>query len=343
MFAAGEVVPIGCPIVPEDAEHEGPSVKPAPDARVLIVDPLHSNALEVLRERFEVQVHLSPPPEEFLHLVANADVLVMRSSIELDAEAIERAKRLKLVARAGIGFDNIDLVAAKKSGIQVFNVPSASTNAVAEFTLTLILAISRKVVLAHKCVRDGSWNKPAFLGRELRGSTLGLIGLGKIGSRVAELAVAFDMNVKAVVENPDDHRRAELSVKGVELTSLDALLAESHIVCLLVPSTTHTRDLIAAREFRLMRPEAVLINVARAAVIDEDDLYDALRNRSIAGAGLDFVSSSKLQARLHEFDNVVVTPHIGAMTVAAQKQIGQIVAESIDASLDGRPIKNRLC
>ena len=310
--------------------------------RVLIVDPIDEGAVEELRRSFDVVVHHQPDEDELERLARDADVLILRSGVRLTARVIEAATNLKVVARAGMGTDNIDLAAAERAGIVVFNVPGESAWAVAEFTFGLILAIARKIALADAQVRANEWKKAALMGTELRGKAIGVVGHGHVGSKVAELALTFGMRVLTCVEREVDGRREELAEKGIELVDFRRILEESDVVCLVVPLTERTRDLVTREELELMKPSAYLVNICRAAVVNEPDLHDALERRVIAGAALDVLGEERKPTRLASLDNVVLSPHIAAMTDTSQQRIGRIVIDSIRASLDGRPVANRL-
>jgi D-3-phosphoglycerate dehydrogenase / 2-oxoglutarate reductase len=314
-----------------------------PATKVLVVDPLHRDALERLESLFEVTVRLGPSESELRELIRNAEVLVMRSGIRLTAKVIGVARALRLVARAGVGVDNVDLAAAEGAGIRVFNVPAQSSTSVAEFTFALVLAVTRKIPLANYQVRRNEWRKPELVGDELRGRTIGIVGLGEIGSRVARLARGFQMRVLASVGRPSVRRRGQLAGEGVDLVGLDRLLRESDVVCVTAPLTDATRGLIATRELRLMGGDSYLVNVSRGGVVDEDALHTALSEGWLAGAALDVVVAEGEASPLAGLDNVVVTPHIAAMTDQAQRRIGEVVVSSILAGLSGRQIANRIC
>jgi D-3-phosphoglycerate dehydrogenase len=315
----------------------------SPAARILVVDPLHHEALEQLESLFEVTVRLRPSEAELTRLIGDAEVLVMRSGIQLTAQVVEASRTLRLVARAGAGVDNIDLAAARHAGIQVFNIPAQAATSVAEFALALALAVTRRIPLAVGQVRRGEWRKPELVGDELHGRTMGVVGLGAIGSLIAARARSFQMRVLATVAHPTPSRRRDLAREGVRLVDLDGLLREADVVCLAVPLSDSTRDLIAARELELMGPRAYLVNVSRAGVVDEATLHAALAGGRLAGAALDVVDFEGGVNPLADLDNVVVTPHIGAMTDQAQRRVGEILVSSILEALDGGRIANRVC
>ena len=311
---------------------------------VLILDPLHEDAIERLSERFSVTVRLQPPPAELVTLVRDATVIVLRSGVRLPADVFAAAGRLKVVARAGAGVDNIDLTAARRHDVVVFNVPGGSAGAVAELAYGLLLAAMRQIALADRQVRNGVWDKAALAGAELSGKTLGIVGLGAIGSRISRIASGFSLRVLATVGRPSPSRAADLATGGVTLTDLRMLLHTSDVVCVAVPLSATTRGLIGRDELASMKSTAYLVNVSRGGVVDEDALLAALRAGDLAGAGLDVHASEG--GGVHAFahmDNVVLTPHIGAMSVDAQRAIGDVVADSIVAALAGDPVANRVC
>lgn len=311
--------------------------------RILVLDPIDAHALDRLRDTFEVVVRLQPGRKELIGLVGDADAIVLRSGARLSAEVLSAARRLRVVARAGSGTDNIDLAAAREAGVRVFNVPGASAEAVAELALGLTLALTRKIALADRQVRAGVWDKPALAGPQLAGRTLGVVGYGGIGSRVAALAQGFSMRTLAAAEHGGEERRRALARQGTRLVELPVLLRESDVVCLAVPLTARTRHLIAAPELHAMRRSAYLVNVSRGGVVDEDALAAALRDGTIAGAALDVFTQEGDAGALAALDNVVLTPHIGAMSVDVQRLIGDIVADSIITALDGGAVANQLC
>jgi D-3-phosphoglycerate dehydrogenase len=311
---------------------------------VLVLDPLHEDALDRLRARFDVRVRLQPHPDELLTLVSDVDVVVVRSGVRLPAEAFAAAGRLKVVARAGAGVDNIDLEAAGRHGVVVFNVPGGSAGAVAELTYGLLLSVMRRIALADRQIRTGVWNKPALAGAELSGKTLGVVGYGNIGSRVGRIAAGFDLRILAAVGHPSPARAAEFAAAGVTLTDLGALLRESDVVCVSAPLTETTHGLIGKDEIAEMKPTAFLVNVSRGGVVDEEALLAALLDGGLAGAGLDVhLREGSGPNPFASLDNVVLTPHIGAMSTDAQRAIGETVVDNIVAALAGGPVANRVC
>ena len=316
---------------------------PAPRPRVVILDPLHPWAVAALRERYDVETHVPASPDQLPELVRDAEVLVVRSGVTLTSQVLRSAPRLRVIARAGAGTDNIHLDTARRAGVVVFTVPGGSANAVAELALGSTLALARHIATGDRLLRENRWNKAALTGYELQGRTMGVVGFGAIGARVAELARGISMGVTAAVARPSAERAARLRRDGVELLALPDLLAGADVVCLAVPLTARTRGMIAEPQLRAMRRSALLVNVARGPVVAEADLIRALRDGTIAGAALDVFAEEGKPTPLAGLDNVVLTPHIGAMTEEAQARIGRSVVRSIDAALAGRPVPHRVC
>ena len=306
--------------------------------KILIADPIANAGVDVLRSRAEVDVKTGLKESELLAVVGEYEALVVRSETKVTAAVIQAGKRLKVVARAGIGVDNIDLDAATTAGIAVVNAPTGNTIAAAEHTLALILALSRNIPNAHQSVKSGEWRRSDFMGIEVRNKTLGIIGLGRVGSEVARRAKSFGMRLVAYdpFVAPDYARR-----QGVELLSLEELLAESDFVTLHTPITDNTRNLIGARELSMMKQGARLINVARGELIDETALLEALETDKLGGVALDvFAKEPPGPGPLLDHPKVVVTPHLGASTQEAQLEVAIEAAEQVLAVLNGEPARN---
>jgi D-3-phosphoglycerate dehydrogenase len=285
-----------------------------------------------------VDVNTGMDPSELLGVVGDYEALVVRSETKVTAAVLAAGKNLQVVARAGIGVDNIDLDAATRSGIAVVNAPTGNTVAAAEHTLGLMLALSRNIPYAHQSLKAGEWRRSAFMGIEIRDKTLGVIGLGRVGSEVARRAQSFGMRLVAYdpFVSPDYARRL-----GAELLSLERLLAESDFVTLHTPLTDSNRNLIGDKELSQMKPDARLINVARGELIDEKALLAALELGKLAGVALDVFSEEPPgPIPLLAHPKVVVTPHLGASTREAQREVAVEAAEQVLAVLNGEPARN---
>ncbi|ASJ05807.1 hydroxyacid dehydrogenase [Thermococcus barossii] len=303
--------------------------------KVLVAAPLHERAIEVLKNAgFEVIYEEYPDEEKLVELVGDVDAIIVRSKPKVTRRVIEAAPKLKVIGRAGVGLDNIDLEAAKERGIKVVNSPGASSRSVAELAVALMFAVARKIAFADRKMREGVWAKKQCMGMELEGKTLGIVGFGRIGYSIAKIARALGMNVLLYDPYPNEERAREV---GGKFVPLEELLKESDVVTLHVPLVEQTYHLINEERLRLMKPTAILINAARGAVVDTNALVKALREGWIAGAGLDVFEEEPLPKDhpLTKLDNVVLTPHIGASTVEAQMRAGVQVAEQIVEILKG--------
>lgn len=311
--------------------------------RLLVLDPIHPTAITMLQAHHHVEEVHDLSRGRLLEHLPHADVVVGRSGMRLDREALTAATRLRVVGRAGAGVDNVDLEAARERGIVVFNVPGASANAVAEHGLGLILALSRKIALADRKLRVGQWHKKTLIGSELAGQRVGIVGLGPIGLRLARLARALDMDVVATAHRAAPERAAALRAEGIAWVSLSELLRTSDVVCLALPLTDRTRGLVSRAELELMKPSALLINVARGGIVDEAALREALTSGRIAGAGLDVFAQEHGSTPFGDLDNVVMTPHIGGSTHQAQQEIGTTLVAYLHLALSGGDVPTRVC
>jgi len=311
--------------------------------KILVVDPIQELAIKELKKEFEVVYHLSPSYDEFKDLVKDVDVIILRSGVKINKEIINAGKRLKIIARAGVGVDNIDIVTAREKNIKVFNIPNISFSSVAELTFGLILSLARKICLADSQLKKNIWKKSELYGNELKGKTIGIIGLGKIGSNVAEIAKGFCMNIIACVKDDSFERRKNLIEIGIEIVSLQELLKRADIITLHVPLNEETKNLITKKELMLMKNNSYLINMSRGGVVNEQDLYGALKNKTITGAASDVFVKEKEENPLFNLENFVATPHIGAMSYESQEQIAKILVKNIINGLNGKKIENRIC
>lgn len=305
--------------------------------RIVVADRISASGLRALAEndRFEVVEAAGWEPERLHEALAEADGLLVRSATRVDRALLGHGPRLKVIGRAGVGVDNIDLEAATERGIPVLNAPAGNTIAAAELTMALLLALVRRVAAADRSVRAGEWKRSAFGGVELRGRTLGLVGAGRIGGEVARRARAFGMHVIANDPYLSSERAEDL---GVERVSFDEVLEKSDVISLHIPLVASTEGLIDAEALRRMKPSAFLVNVARGGIVDETALAAALESGEIAGAALDVFGEEPLgtESPLREAINLVLTPHLGASTTEAQELVAAEIAEAVrDALLEG--------
>lgn len=305
-------------------------------AKVLVCDPIAAEGLALLRARAEVVDACALDRAGLLAAIADADAAILRSATAIDAELIAAAPRLKVIARAGVGVDNIDLDAATRHGVAVVNTPTGNTIAAAEHALAMLLALARRIPLADAALKSGRWAKREATGRQLYRKTLGLVGLGKIGREVAQRARAFEMTVIAHDPFVPDERIAEL---GVEPVGLDELLARADVLSLHATLTDESRQMIGAAQLAAMKPGALLVNCARGGLVDEAALIDALRSGHLGGAALDvFEDEPQPNAELVGLPNVVATPHVAASTEEAQVHVAVEAAEQVlEVLAGGRP------
>ncbi|MBM3942467.1 MAG: phosphoglycerate dehydrogenase [SAR202 cluster bacterium] len=307
-------------------------------SKILVADPIAPEGVELLRSHAEVDVKHGLKPPELKGMVGDYDALVVRSETKVTADVIGSGRKLQVIARAGIGVDNIDVAAATSAGIAVVNAPTGNTVAAAEHTMALMLALARNVPQAHQSLKEGQWRRSAFMGIEVRNKALGIIGLGRVGSQVAKRALSFEMRLLAYdpFVSPDYARRL-----GVELRTLDQLFAEADFITLHTPLTQNTSHLVGARELALMKPNARLINVARGELVDEAALLQPLESGKLAGAALDvFAQEPPGETPLVLHPKVIVTPHLGASTQEAQREVAIEAAEQVLAVLSGQPARN---
>jgi len=295
--------------------------------KILVAAKIDEEGIKKLKEKYDVELDFYPEESELIEKIKDFDGLVVRSKPKVTREVIEAGKKLKVIGRAGVGLDNIDLEAARERGIKVVNSPLASSESVAELVFALILALARKITKADSALRNRKWIKKELLGVELCGKTMGIIGYGRIGAHVAKIAGGFGMKCIAY----DVIKNEELAKKyGVVYKSLEEVLRESDIITLHVPLIPQTKHMIGEKEFKMMKNTAILVNAARGGVVDEKALYNALKNNEIYGACLDvFETEPPFESPLLELDNIVVTQHLGANTREAQRKAGIMIAEEI--------------
>jgi D-3-phosphoglycerate dehydrogenase len=297
--------------------------------RILVCDPVHEEGIEKLKQAgFEVDVNPTITSEQLRKTVSNYDVLIVRSRTKVTKEIIEAGRRLRVIGRAGAGLDNINLEIAKQRGITVLSTPEALTEAVAELTIGLIISLARSIPLADRTLKEGKWIKKKLVGWQLEGKTLGTIGLGKIGERVARIAKALGMKIlirEIIPLSPELLKELE-----TEVVPLKELLQQSDVITLHVPLTSQTYHMIGAKEFQLMKNGAFLVNTSRGAIVDEKPLLTALKSGKIGGAALDvYEVEPPRDLELIKLPNVVCTAHIGAQTKKAQNAAASMIAEKI--------------
>jgi D-3-phosphoglycerate dehydrogenase len=296
--------------------------------RILVAEPLAEDGLTLLRAEHEVVTAANPPREELLERIPRYDALIVRSGIRVDAQLIRAGTRLVVIGRAGTGLDNIDLEAADAAGVAVVNAPAANTTAVAEHALALMLALARQITTAESSLRAGEWRRADFMGVELAGKTLGIIGLGRIGLAVADRARAMDMQLLGA----DPYVAADAAAAhGVRLAPIAELLPRADFVSLHVPLADATRGLLGPAELAQMKPTAIVINTARGGIVDETALAAALAAGRLGGAGMDVFEDEPLPADspLRSAPNTVLTPHLGASTREAQTRAGVETAQRV--------------
>ena len=294
---------------------------------ILIAEPLAPAGIELFRSQPGWNTIVSTPKEYLQHL-ATADALLVRSAVQVDQAVLEKAPRLRVIGRAGVGVDNVDLDAATAAGVLVMNTPGGNAISVAEHTLALMLAMARHIPQANASTRGGKWEKKKFMGSELRGKTLGVVGLGSIGREVVRRARAFEMRILAY----DPYVTAKIAGDaGAELVPLARLYAESDYITLHVAATPETQGMLSADAFRQMKPGVRIVNCARGELVEEEALRDAVLTSKVAGAALDVFQTEPLPAAwpLAGLDNVFLTPHIGGSTEEAQEIVGIRIAEQV--------------
>ncbi|BCX12628.1 MAG: D-3-phosphoglycerate dehydrogenase [Thermosynechococcus sp.] len=308
--------------------------------KVLVSDPIEQVGLDLLAQVAQVDVKIGLSEEELIKIIPDYDALMIRSGTKVTKEVIEAANQLKIIGRAGVGVDNVDVPAATRKGIMVVNSPEGNTIAAAEHTLAMMLSLARHIPDANAAVKAGQWDRKRFTGVEIYKKTLGIIGLGKIGSHVATVARAMGMKLLAYDPYLSTERAEQL---GCRLVELDVLFAESDFITLHLPKTPETQHLINAKTIAKMKPTARIINCARGGIIDEAALVEALKSGRLAGAALDVFENEPLEADspLRGLGmEAILTPHLGASTEEAQVNVAIDVAEQIRDVLLGLPARS---
>jgi len=302
--------------------------------RVLVADPLSDAGIQALAATVDVDVLTGLGKPDLLRVIGDYDGVVVRSATTIDAEVIAAATRLKVVGRAGIGLDNVDVQAATARGVLVCNAPQSNVISAAEHTVALLLASARFIPQADRSLRSGDWRRADFQGVELHGKTLGVLGLGRVGALVAERCLSFGMHLAAYDPYVSVERAGQMGVELVD--TVPELCRRADVLTVHLPKTPETVGIVGETELRAMQPSARVINTARGGIVDEKALYRACAEGWIAGAALDVFSTEPMtDSPLFALDNVVVTPHLGASTTEAQDKAGTMVAEAVVLALQG--------
>ncbi len=308
--------------------------------KVLVCDSISEQGLNIFKqeEGVEVDVQLKKTEDELCELAKEAQAIVVRSGVKITKKIIENADKLKVIGRAGVGVDNIDVEAATKKGIVVVNTPDGNTTSAAEHTMGMMLALARHIPQAYQSLCKGKWDRSKYMGIELRNKNMGIIGFGKIGSEVGKRCKAFGMNV--IIYDPYVTEEAAQRA-GVRRAALDELLAESDFITVHMPLTDETRNMIGKKQFAKMKDGVRILNVARGGLINEEALYEAILNKKVAGAALDvYEKEPQTESPLFKLPEVVATPHLGASTQEAQVNVALDVASEIIRVLRGEPVQN---
>jgi phosphoglycerate dehydrogenase-like enzyme len=299
--------------------------------KIALLSPIAPEATEALSARHDVRPTFDSAEADLPELLADREALVVRSGVKVSEELLASAESMRLIVRAGSGLDNVDVDAATRRGVRVVRVPGPSAQAVAELTFALLLGVSRRVTVADRAVREGRWPKRELGGNLLRGKTLGIVGTGSIGGRVAELGVAWQMRAIGCVANPSEERRRGFEARGIELADLDRVAREANFLCVHTPLDASTHHLIDAEVLSKMKAGGYVVNTARGGVVDEAALYDALTSGHLSGAALDVHEEEGAGVpRLAELPNVALTPHIGGMALESQREIGARIVDIVD-------------
>jgi len=309
--------------------------------KILVSDKLEKEGLDILTadKNFTVDCKFGISPDELKKIIKDYDALIVRSGTQVTAEIIEAADKLKVIGRAGVGLDNVDLTAATQKGIVAMNTPAGNTTSTAEHTMSLIMALSRNIPQAVASLKSGKWERSKFTGIELNGKILGIVGLGRIGSTVAKMAQAFGM----VTIGYDPYLSLEIAAKnGIKMVELDEIYKTADYITVHIPKTDETTHMISTEQIALMKKTVRIINCARGGIIDEAALIKALQDKRIAGAALDVYETEPpdFQSPLLKLDNCVVTPHLGASTSEAQLNVAIEIANAVKDALSGAGIRN---
>ena len=296
-------------------------------SKILVSDPIDQVGIDILKQVAQVDIKTGLPEEEIIKIIGDYDALMLRSGTKVTKAIIEAGTQLKIIGRAGVGVDNIDVPAATRQGIVVVNSPEGNTIAAAEHALAMMMSLARHIPDANQSVKEKKWDRKSFVGTEVYKKTLGVVGLGKIGSHVATVAKSMGMKLLAYDPFISKERADQL---GCSLVDLDLLFSESDFITLHIPKTTETANLINAESIAKMKPTTRIINCSRGGIIDENALVEAIKKGQIAGAALDVFSEEPLgESELRDLKNVILTPHLGASTAEAQVNVSIDVSEQI--------------
>ena len=297
-------------------------------SKILVSDPLSEEGLEILRQSgFPVDVKPGLSEDELCAIIGDYDCLIIRSGTKVTQKVIDAGKNLRVIGRAGVGVDNVDVPYATDKGILVMNTPSANILSAAEHSCAMLLALARNIPFAHESMHKGEWKRSKYTGVELNGKILGIIGVGRVGGEVAKRMKAFNMTL--IGYDPFLPKEVADSL-GVRLTTLEEVITTADFMTIHTPLLPETRNMISMEQFKMMKPNARIANVARGGIVNEDDLYTALKEKVIAGAAFDVWCNEPLsddEKKLLELDNLVTTPHLGASTVEAQERVAVEIAE----------------
>ncbi|MDP3105071.1 MAG: phosphoglycerate dehydrogenase, partial [Candidatus Methanoperedens sp.] len=308
--------------------------------KVLVSDPIADQGIEILKNDVDVDIATGLEPSELIKRIGNYEALIVRSETQVTKEVINAGKKLKIIGRAGVGVDNIDVNAATERGIIVVNAPEGNTISAAEHTIAMMMSMSRNIPQANASLKSKKWDRKKFMGVEVRGKMLGVVGLGRIGSEVAKRALGMEMIILAYDPFISAERAKDL---GVELTTVEDIVRRADYITVHTPLTKETKDLISTKEFAIMRKGVRLINCARGGIINEEALAKAVKDGIVGGAAIDvFTKEPPFENPLIELDQVIMTPHLGASTEEAQINVAVTVAEQIVNALKGLPVKNAI-
>ncbi|MFQ5996245.1 MAG: phosphoglycerate dehydrogenase [Dehalococcoidales bacterium] len=305
--------------------------------KILVTDPIAAEGIEILRQHTEVDVRQALTPEQLQSIIGNYDALIVRSQTKVTSDIIDAADKLQIIGRAGVGVDNIDVEAATRRGIIVANSPEGNIVSTAEHTIAMLLALARRIPQANSLLHAGVWSRE-LKGCEIRHKTLGIIGLGRVGTEVAEMAKGLRLDIIAYDPMISESRAERL---GVRLVELETLLETSDFITIHVPLNSSTRGLIGRSQLKLVKPTAMLVNCARGGIVDEKALYEALEQGRLAGAAVDvFSQEPTIDNILLKSDKVITTPHLSASTIEAEASTSLDIVEQVVAVLKGYPAKS---